>query len=92
MGICEMLLYSIFGSCLSEMLILRDVRNVPKNRRPDFKDIAYYLTIIVDLIIGIGLAIAYYRTDNLIEPMEVIYISASAPYIIKKIKEVKPIN
>ena len=89
MEFAQMLFFAFFGSCLSEMMILRDVRNVSKKTRPDFKDPVYYFTIFVDLFIGIGLSVAYYITDNTIEPLEIIYVSSSAPYLIKKIKESK---
>jgi len=84
------ILFGLFGSILGDLLFLTKLRQMPKEQRPKFGDITFYLPIIVNAIIGFGFVMAYYYTIEELTPILAIHIGASSPLIARTMLTIKP--
>ena len=84
------ILFGLFGSILGDLLFLTKLRQIPKDERPNFRKISFYIPIVVNAIIGFGFVMAYYYTIEELTPILAIHIGASSPLIARIMLTTKP--
>lgn len=85
-------LFAIFGAIGMQLLTLVELKNIPKNERPDFKDVFYWLPFIVSPILGGGLALAYVYPADALKPLLAINVGVSAPLILRSMANINPLG
>lgn len=81
---------AMFGALAIKLLELAEVTKLPFDRRPDFKDIVYWVPFLVMPLIGGGLA--YIISGIALNPLLAVNIGISAPLIFRKMAEINPIK
>ena len=71
------------GGLLVNILNLVELQNIPKERRPNFQDIIYWIPYLVWPITGAILVIAYQASGYDVKGVLALNIGLSAPLIIK---------
>lgn len=84
------LILAFLGGLAVNLLNLMELQNVPKDRRPDFKDILYWLPYIVWPLMGALLVFLYQETNTQISRLLAFQAGASAPLIIKAMARAIP--
>lgn len=84
------IIYAAFGGFAINLLNLIELRNVPKERRPDFKDWLYWLTFLAWPFLGAGLAFVYLQSNMKLEPILALNVGLSAPLILKSMASANP--
>lgn len=85
-------LFAAFGALGMQLLSLMEIRNIPKSKRPDFKDFFYWLPFLVAPFIGGGLALAYIYPDDVLKPLVALNVGVSAPLILKSMASINPLD
>jgi hypothetical protein len=85
-NILMILSFGTFGSMLAELISLKRLLSVTKDVRPSLRD-KLYLSLPIDIIVGLGFVLAYYFTDKGLahNPILIIHISAASPMLAKLI-------
>jgi hypothetical protein len=83
-------IFAAFGALAMQLLSLLEIRNIPKTKRPDFKDFFYWLPFIVSPLIGGGLALAYIYPNDALKPLVAINVGVSAPLILRSMAILNP--
>jgi hypothetical protein len=83
-------IFAAFGALAMQLLSLLEIRNIPKTKRPDFKDFFYWLPFIVSPLIGAGLALAYIFPNDALKPLVAINVGVSAPLILRSMANINP--
>lgn len=86
----EAIILAALGSTCIQLLNLLELSKVPKSRRPDFKDIAYWLPYIINPLFGALIGYAYFDGQVHVNKLLAIHIGASAPLIIRSMSSVIP--
>lgn len=82
--------YAAAGGLGINLLNLIELKNVPKNRRPDLKDPLYWLYFVITPLLGAGLAFLYDSSNIKLQPILAANIGASAPLILRSMASVIP--
>jgi hypothetical protein len=84
------LILAFFGGLAVNLLNLMELQNVPKDRRPDFKDPLYWLPYVIWPLMGGLLAYIYEASNNPLKPIIAFQVGASAPLIIRAMARAVP--
>ncbi len=71
------------GSLAITLLNLAEALNLPKERRPDFRDWGYWAQGIIYILLGAFVAYVYQASDYEIKPVLALQVGASAPLILR---------
>jgi hypothetical protein len=71
------------GSLAVNLLNLLEALNLPKDRRPIFRDLAYWVPYIIYPILGAFVAYVYLASGFEIKPVLALQVGASAPLILR---------
>ena len=77
----EIIILSIFGSLLGKLLIIRAINDLPKQKRPEVFNLAFLLSALIDIILGIGFTYIQYKVADTMNVLLALQISATAPLI-----------
>ena len=86
----KLIIYGAIGGFLINILNLLELRFVPKEERPDFKDILYWLPFIVWPLTGGFLVHIYQATNFTLQPLLAFNVGLSAPLTIRAMAEANP--
>ncbi len=86
----QSVLFAVFGALGMQVLGLLELKNIPKPKRPDLRDIFYWLPFLLVPILGGGLALAYIYPDESLKPLVAINIGVSAPLILRSMANMNP--
>jgi len=84
------LILALLGGLSVNLLNLMELQNVPRDRRPDFKDFLYWLPYIIWPLMGALLAFIYEASSTKLSPIIAFQVGASAPLIIKAMAKAIP--
>jgi hypothetical protein len=89
----ETIIFSIFGSLLGKLLLLRTLVDLPKQKRPHITSFAFLLSALIDVILGLAFTYVQFRIANMKDSILLaIQISATAPLIASSIMKAIPTN
>jgi hypothetical protein len=77
--------FAILGALAIQLLGLMNLSRIPKNERPDFKDIIYWVPFLIHPTLGGGLAYAYVASGHTLAPLVAINVGITAPLVLKTI-------
>jgi hypothetical protein len=83
-------LFAGVGAIAVELLKLAEIKHLPKQERPDLKDIWYWAPYLVLPFLGSGLAYAYLMSGIELKPFLALNIGISAPLIIRTMATAVP--
>jgi bacteriorhodopsin len=78
------------GALAIQLLNLMELRNVAKDKRPDFSDVFNWLPFFIAPLAGGFLCWAYSASGYTIKPIIGIQLGVSAPVILRAIANAKP--
>jgi hypothetical protein len=85
---------SIFIAAIGGILVLGaellEVRNTPKDQRPDFKDMWHWFPFFFNPLSGGFLAWVYEASATPLTPLLALNVGAAAPLIIRSLAEANP--
>jgi hypothetical protein len=85
MGGFETFLWGLFGGIGAELAVLFGVRQQFPSRFPHWiRSLEYYIIVILMVLVGGGLALAYYRSGTTLTAILAIQVGASAPLFFRK--------
>lgn len=84
------IMLAAFGGLVVNLLSLLEIRNVPKERRPDFRDFFYWLPFLAWPAMGSVLAFAYEASGVQLNPILAINVGVSTPLILRSMAEANP--
>ena len=91
MGLLETFLWGLFGGAGAEVSVVFTHRHRAAKDFPYWlKSWPYYVTAIVMVFFGAGIAVAYASSGTTLNALLAIQIGASAPLIFRKISEAIP--
>lgn len=86
----EAIILSAIGSICNELLNIAELKKLRKHRRPDLKDLTYWLPIIIYPLISSVIAYAYFEEKEHVNKMLAIQIGASSSLIFKSLANTLP--
>jgi hypothetical protein len=90
MAIQEPVLIATLGGIAVQLLYLLDGINAPKDRRPDFLSISYYVGIIGNIALSAILGYVYFDEDQNLNKIVYFHIGLSAPLILRTLATTIP--
>ena len=78
------------GGLAVHLFNLVELQNVPKDRRPDFRDWLYWLPFAVMPFLAAVVAFAYEQSGTTLSPILAINVGASAPLLLKSFASASP--
>lgn len=90
MVLSEPVFISMLGGFAVQLLYLIDGLNAPKDRRPDFRSISYYLGILCNIAISGILGYVYFDEKQLLNKIVYFHIGLSAPLILRTLATTIP--
>ncbi len=83
---------AVIGGFLVNILQLVEYSKLPKTKRPDFKDILFYVPYVAWPVSGGVLVFSYQASGITLSPILALNIGLSAPLILKAMAETKAIK
>src|SRR5688500_13446654 len=90
MAIPEPVLFAGLGGAAVQILYLIDGLNAPKDRRPDFKSVTYYLGILLNISLSVILGFVYFDESQKLNKIVYFHIGLSAPLILRTLATTLP--
>jgi hypothetical protein len=90
MAIPEPVLFAGLGGAAVQILYLIDGLKAPKDRRPDFKTITYYLGILLNISLSVILGYVYFDESQKLNKIVYFHIGLSAPLILRTLATTLP--
>lgn len=90
MNIPEPVFISGLGGVAVQLLYVVDGLNAPKNRRPDFRSVGYYLGIIINIGLSVILGYVYFDDAQKLNKIVYFHIGLSAPLILRTLATTLP--
>lgn len=90
MDIPQPILLSGLGGLAVQLLYLLDGLNAPKDRRPDFGSLSYYLGIFCNIALSVILGYVYFDEDQKLNKAVYFHIGLSAPLILRTLATTIP--
>ena len=78
------------GAFAIQLLNLMELRNIPKDKRPDLWDFFYWLPFIVAPLLGGFVGWAYSASSYTIKPILGIHLGVSAPLVLRAMASTIP--
>ncbi|MFO7526029.1 MAG: hypothetical protein R6W68_11305 [Ignavibacteriaceae bacterium] len=88
----EIIILSVFGSLIGKLLIIRGINDLPKQKRPEIFNLAFFISACIDIILGVGFTYVQYRFADTMNVLLAIQISATAPLIASSLMKTIPSN
>jgi hypothetical protein len=90
MTIPEPVFISGLGGLAVQLLYLIDGMKAPKDRRPDFRSLTYYLGILGNIALSVILGYVYFDSDQKLNKIVYFHIGLSAPLILRTLATTIP--
>ena len=90
MAIPEPVVFAGLGGAAVQILYLIDGLNAPKDRRPDFQSILYYLGILLNISLSVILGFVYFDESQKLNKIVYFHIGLSAPLILRTLATTLP--
>jgi len=90
MAIPESVIISALGGLSIQLLYVLDGLNAPKDRRPDFQAISYYIGIFGNIVLSIILGYVYFDDHQKLNKIVYFHIGLSAPLILRTLATTIP--
>lgn len=90
MSLSEPVIISALGGISIQLLYLIDGLNAPKDRRPDFQSLSYYLGILCNVAISVILGYVYFDDAQKLNKIVYFHIGLSAPLILRTLATTIP--
>ena len=90
MAIPEPVLISGLGGFAVQLLYVIDGLNAPKDRRPDFRSVLYYLAIAFNIALSVILGYVYFDDEQKLNKIVYFHIGLSAPLILRTLATTLP--
>lgn len=90
MTIPEPVIFAALGGAAVQILYLIDGLNAPKDRRPDFRSILYYLGILLNISLSVILGFVYFDESQKLNKIVYFHIGLSAPLILRTLATTLP--
>jgi len=84
------LFLAAFGGIAVHLLNLVELQNIPKDRRPDFKDWLYWLPFMVSPALAAVVAFAYEKSGTSLSPILAMNVGASTPLLLRSLASASP--
>jgi hypothetical protein len=83
---------AMIGGLTINLLNLLELQNVPKERRPDFKDLLYWLPYLVWPILGGIVAFIYNDVTSPLGKLVAFHLGLSTPLILRTMANIIPVQ
>lgn len=90
MDVPQSVLISGLGGIAVQMLYVVDGLNAPKDRRPDFKSLGYYIGMLINIGLSIILGYVYFDEAQKLNKIVYFHIGLSAPLILRTLATTLP--
>jgi hypothetical protein len=90
MSIPQPVLYCTLGGLSVQVLNVIDGLKAPKDRRPDFRSIYYYIAILLNIGLSTILGIVYFDEKQQLNKVIYFHIGVSAPLIMRSLATTVP--
>jgi len=90
MSIPEPVIISALGGLSVQLLYVIDGLNAPKDRRPDFQALSYYIGILGNIVLSIILGYVYFDEQQKLNRIVYFHIGLSAPLILRTLATTIP--
>jgi hypothetical protein len=90
MILSEPIIISALGALGLQCLYLIELKNVPRNQRPDFKDVIYWLPFVLSPLIAGLFGYAYFHGKTDIDTILALHIGISSPLLLRTMATVIP--
>jgi len=85
MAISESVCLCLLGGGTLQLLNIVDALSAPPDRRPDFKSVAYYLVIVINLVLSGILGYVYFDDTQQLNKVVYFHVGISAPLILRSL-------
>ena len=85
MAIPESVCLCLLGGGTLQLLNVVDALSAPPDRRPDFKSVAYYLVIVINLVLSGILGYVYFDDTQQLNKVVYFHVGISAPLILRSL-------
>ncbi len=85
MAIPESVCLCLLGGGTLQLLNVVDALSAPPDRRPDFKSVAYYLVIVINLVLSGILGYVYFDDTQKLNKVVYFHVGISAPLILRSL-------
>jgi hypothetical protein len=72
-----------FGGCAVYLLSLKEAIELPKDKRPNFKDPLYWISYLIGAGFGVAIVFAYVKSGNNVNHILALHLGATAPLILR---------
>ena len=72
-----------FGGCAIYLLSLKEEIELPKDKRPNFKDSFYWISYLVGAVFGVVIVFAYVKSGSSVNHVLALHLGATAPLILR---------
>lgn len=90
MTITEPVLIATLGGAAVQLLYLLDGLNAPRDRRPDFLSVSYYIGILGNIALSAILGYVYFDETQQLNRIVYFHIGLSAPLILRTLATTLP--
>lgn len=90
MTIPEPVYLCLLGGATLQLLNILDALSAPKDRRPDFKSVAYYIVILINLALSGILGFVYFDGSQDLNKIVYFHVGLSAPLILRSLATTVP--
>lgn len=84
--------FAVTGAFAIKLLELAESYNLPKPKRPDFRDWLYWASFLIMPLLGGAIAHAYVSSSTNLTPILAINVGVSAPLILRTMAQVNPLR
>ena len=85
MAVPESVYLCLLGGGTLKLLNVVDALSAPPDRRPDFKSVAYYLVIVINLVLSGILGYVYFDDTQKLNKVVYFHVGISAPLILRSL-------
>ena len=83
-------IYTALGGGAIQILAVIDGINAPKDRKPDFKAISYYIALLLNISLSVILGLVYFDETTKFAKIVYFHVGASAPLILRTLATTVP--
>ena len=88
--VSENVLFALLGALLGCLLEIATLNDVPKSKRPDFRELTYWAPFLVWIIAGGIITAAYEKSGTTLTPILSLNIGLSAPLTLRGMMAANP--
>ena len=81
---------ALLGGASMQILYIIEGLNAPKDRRPDYKSVTYYLGILFNILLSGILGYVYFDEETVMNKVVYFHVGLSAPLILRTLASTLP--